>query len=287
MLKSLDKRASVFAIGIREKLKYEPLRALECLLIKIPSLYMHDGIAVKMKTFWGGELVGLFPDGVSSYIYLNEFFEEDLTRNVLNHLEEGMTFIDIGAHIGYFSALASEIVGPEGEVHSFEPTRQIFNILKENAKTRPNIRVNNLAVFSKRTDMEFKDYELRYSAFNTYATQSKLKVNGRASYKNVRVNAIPLDDYVLDNRISPDFIKIDAESAEWEILKGMEKTIEKFKPIISMEVGESVSGAVSSHDCILHLVKKGYTPFCYENGILKPQKIKSEYSYDNILFIKK
>ena len=50
------------------------------------------------------------------------FFGEGLTRMLLSHLKPEMTFIDVGAQLGYFTLLASWLVGESGHVHSFEPT---------------------------------------------------------------------------------------------------------------------------------------------------------------------
>ena len=281
-LKLLNTKKSVHAIDIKQKLKLEPLKAISCMLLKVPSLFFKNGIKVKIKTFWGGNMIAIFPDGISSYIAMNEFFEEGLTRMLIEYLKEGMTFIDIGAHIGYFSLLASDIVGSQGQVHSFEPTSSIFSVLKENAQSRKNIVVNNTAVFSRTMELEFKNFGLRYSAFNSFATP---KLNKIAKYENIKVNAITLDEYVEKNKITPNFVKIDAENAEFDILKGMEKTINRYMPIISLEVGVEIPGIVSSHDCVSHLIKKGYLPVCYENGKIKKHEIKDEYEYDNIVFL--
>jgi FkbM family methyltransferase len=284
LLRLLQKRAAVHAISIKGRLGSEPLRALSCLCYKLPSLYAPDGIRVKLKTFFGGEMTGVFPDGVSSHIYLNRFFEEGLTAMMIERLEEGMTFVDIGAHIGYFSVLASELVGPGGQVHSFEPTRSIFRILEENARGRGNIHPNNSAVFSKSMDMEFRDFGLRYSAFNSF-TEAKLNEGKEPKFRRIRVKAVPLDKYVREKGIKPDFVKIDAESAEWEILQGMEKTMDAHMPAISLEVSATVPGQVSSHECATFLVEKGYSPYEYRNGGIRPHKIREEYKYDNLLFI--
>ena len=47
-----------------------------------------------------------------------------LTRFYQGHLKPGMTFIDVGANIGFFTILASRLVGPEGRVIAFEPNSE-------------------------------------------------------------------------------------------------------------------------------------------------------------------
>ena len=187
MLKLLNKRIPYFSISIQEKLRLEPLKALSYLALKVPSLYCPNGIKVNIRAFWGGQMVGVLPDAISSVIYLNEFFEEGLTKMLIEHLNEGMAVIDIGAHIGYFSLLSSELVGEKGRVFAFEPTPSIFAILKENAKTKNNIVTNNFAVFSRAMELEFRDFGLRYSCFNSF-TKSKLKSDEKVRYKKIKVN---------------------------------------------------------------------------------------------------
>ena len=50
-----------------------------------------------------------------------------------NFLQEGGSFFDVGAHVGYYSMLASELVGKSGHIYSFKPTPRTFETLKENA----------------------------------------------------------------------------------------------------------------------------------------------------------
>jgi len=55
-------------------------------------------------------------------LYQYGFFEEGLTRAIIEKLRPGDTFVDIGAHVGYYTILASLLVGAEGHVVAFEPT---------------------------------------------------------------------------------------------------------------------------------------------------------------------
>ena len=284
-LASLDRRIQLFGIDLKAKLRKEPLKALACLALKAPSYLVPGGLKIGIKTFWGGMMYGILPDVISTQLYRNEYLEEGLTKMFLEYLAEGMTVADIGAHIGYFSVLASDIVGPQGQVHAFEPTDSTFAILECNAKHRKNIVANKLAVFSKSTDLEFRDFGNQYSNLNSF-TEPKVGDGRKLEFRKTIVKAITLDEYVAETRIKPDFIKIDAESAEFEILKGAEKTIGNSKPIISLEVGETVSSDVMpSSECIKFLLSKGYTAHCYEGGKIMPHTVKDEYKWDNLLFV--
>ena len=68
-------------------------------------------------------------------------------------LNPGDVFIDIGALIGYFSRLASKIVGEKGKVYSFEPTHSTYSLLQSNTKHAENIQTINKAVFSIKKEL--------------------------------------------------------------------------------------------------------------------------------------
>ena len=158
----------------------------------------------------------VIPEHVSLRIYGFGYFEEGLTRMILEYLKPRDTFFDIGAHFGYFTLLGSSIVGKTGEVHAYEPTPSTFTVLQSNVGGRNNVILNNCAVFSKKTTLSFNDYGIEYSAFNSF-------VNGRLDISNPQkfeVQAISLDEYIYRKKIVPDFVKIDAECAEYEILRG-------------------------------------------------------------------
>jgi FkbM family methyltransferase len=232
----------------------------------------------------------IIPEIVSLNIYRYGFFEEGLSRLILEYLKPGMTFLDIGAHFGYFTLLSSLIVGNSGFIHAFEPTARTFDILKSNTSHLRNVTINNKAVYSKQTYININDYGIRYSAFNTLHTarlsQDKIRYLNPKSYV---IDAISVDKYVKEYNIKPDFVKIDAESSEYEILLGMKNTIEKFRPIISLEVGDmNIKYIPSSKEVINFMIRKKYNPYEYNEGKIKLHKIKYQpYQYDNILFLPK
>jgi mannose/fructose/N-acetylgalactosamine-specific phosphotransferase system component IIB len=137
--------------------------------------------------------------------------------------------------------------------------------------------------------MIFNDYGIKYSAFNSFR-KARLddKTLKHVTPNKYKINAISFDEYVYKKKIKPDFIKIDAESVEYEILKGMNKTIEEFHPIISLEVGDmAIPGAKTSRETILYLIRQGYEAFEYRDNKVVKHNLKDQYGYDNILFLYK
>jgi len=284
LLNSLQK-----AISLSKESKFHKLfqkRFLCSLLLEnITSRFSHP-IKLTSTTFWGGKIIVVIPEVISIVIFRYGFYEEGLSNIFLHYLKPGMTLLDVGAHFGYFSLLGSALVGAKGQVHSFEPTPSTFDILKKNTLGKENIKINNNALYFENRDLILKDYGIRYAAFNSIYTNIKLSdINTRLTEHIIK--GISIDDYVERHSIVPNFIKIDAESSECDILIGSKKTIEKYHPIITLEVGDIVGEEnPKSRGLIEYLTNRKYVPYNYIDGEIKAHCIKTGcYKYDNILFL--
>jgi FkbM family methyltransferase len=266
---------------------YRP-RAISSKILKFLMISFSSALKIKAKTFWGASMNVIFPEDVSSKIYAYGFFEEGLSMVIAEYLRPGMTFFDVGAHFGYFSLLAAKIVGDHGQVHSFEPTPSTFNVLRENTLKTKNITLNNCAVYSNIGTISLNDYGIQYSSLNSlYEARLSKETLSALHSKSYGVKTIAIDDYVEQAKIKPNFIKIDAESAEYEILCGMKKTIAKYQPIISIEVGDmNINGVKQSIDLIQFLIERDYQAYEYKNHMIIPHVIsEKKYSYNNIFFL--
>jgi FkbM family methyltransferase len=258
-------------------------------MLETVSLFSRKPIKVKARTFWDEKMSVVIPEIVSLSIQRYGFHEEDLSKMVLTYLKPKMTFLDIGSHFGYFTLLGSVLVGSEGRVHSFEPSPSTFLILRANASNKKNIVLNNCAVLSKRGVVSINDYGIRYSAFNSiYGARLPQDVLSKLKVSRFDMRSVSIDEYVEKLGIVPDFIKIDAENAENEILVGMDKTINKFHPIVTLEVGDiGVSRASASQALVNLLITKAYRPYEFKDGqFVRHETIgHDQYSYGNLLFI--
>jgi len=141
-------------------------------------------------------------------------------------LEEGDVVIDAGAHLGFFSVLASSKIGGHGKCFSFEPMDSTRELLKE------NLRLNNV------TNVEVYPYALGdcnqkidFFASSDYAPNASGYFQNEG--KKLKVNEIKLDDFVEKFKLEKlNFIKADIEGMERCLLKGAERTIKKFRPKI-------------------------------------------------------
>jgi len=274
-------------ILVKMKLKFK-LRLFKLVKSDFKPLY-EEPQKTQISTFFGEKMIVFPPEEVSVKLIKNGYFEENLTYMFLKKIKKEMTVLDIGTHFGYFTLLASRLVGEKGQVHSFEPTPSTFSVLKENTENKKNIKINNIAMWSSKTKIKFKDYGIAFSAFNTIF-DARLDEDKRNKLKiqEHNIDTSFVDLYVSEKNIIPNFIKIDAESAEFEIIKGMQKTIEKFKPMISLEVGDqNIKNVPKCKEIINFILDKRYDVFEYNGKKLIKHKVLDKYKYSNLLFCPK
>lgn len=242
-------------------------------------------VARTAKVFFGDSLQIWLPDRVSSELFRYGFFGAELSGTIMKLLKPGSCFVDIGAHVGYFSLLASRLVGYEGRVVSFEPTPRTRKVLELNLKHRKNVVVEPYAVWSSEKKLDLKDFGWKYSAFNTVLSP---RLPEHPISANIQVQAMTLDSYIAANDLVPSLIKIDAESAELEILKGASDVIDRIKPVITLEVGDiGDSSVVTSHSIVKFMLGREYEVFQYIHGEFVRHELRDHYGYDDLIFFPK
>jgi FkbM family methyltransferase len=262
------------------RLVHHPWRELHLKMLTLS----HNISEAKATTFYGETLKIVLPETVSSVIYRFGFFEEGLTLALLKLLKPGDTFVDVGAHVGYYSLLASKLVGESGQVTSFEPTPRTRQVLEENTQSHPNVKVEPLAAWSNSdTSLTINDFGWVFSAYNS-VFQPRLQQH--VVSEKIPVKCTTLDDYFAKHQMTPTVVKIDAESAELEILKGMVQTLSHGHTIVSVEVGDfDLPGVPKSREVVEFAIKNGYIPFEYKAGKFVTHQLREHYNYTNILFV--
>jgi FkbM family methyltransferase len=157
---------------------------------------------------------------ISESIKRNNIWAEAETQLFRELLRPGMVAVDVGANIGYFSLLASILVGPTGAVHAFEPDPVNYTLLKKNVRMNraTNIRVNQTAL---------SDNEEQLSLFIDSHNKGDHRIWAPAgeSRKRIDISSTTLDTYLRKAEIVPSFIKIDVQGAEGKVLEGMKNTL--------------------------------------------------------------
>ena len=203
-------------------------------------------------------------------------------------LRPGDTFVDIGAHFGFFSLLAAHLVGPNGRVHSIEAMPTTYEYLTRNMA--PNVASgiathSNGAAFDSETTLTFKDFGTVASSLNT-AFESR----GSASFvrtvpKDVTVSARPADAIIADAGLKPTLIKIDTESAELFVLRGLEQTLQSVRPALIIELGDQEGTDPPPSRAIYELLSAhGYRGMMFPETGPVPFHMESPIKYANVLF---
>jgi len=167
---------------------------------------------------------------------INEVYIVKEYHKLLNFIKKDSVVIDIGGQIGVFSIFASRIA-KEGKILSFEPFVENYEMLQKNIKLNglTNVKLFKLGVAGKSGRRE-----LVISKENT-GGHSFYETNG----KKVEVETITLEDVFKKNKISKcDFLKMDCEGAEFEILLNTPKNILKKINSIAMEYHEEAGSVL-------------------------------------------
>jgi len=137
-------------------------------------------------------------------------------------VKENDIVFDFGAHIGFFSYFALQKGAKE--VYAFEPNPYVFEILKKHAEMwSDKIKPFEIAIYSSNGFQEL----LIPNSLTDGSTLVLKEIGG----EKVKVKTMTLDSFVKEHNVERvDFIKIDAEGSEREIIKGAKETIRRFKP---------------------------------------------------------
>ncbi len=149
-------------------------------------------------------------------------FEVFKTKAVVAHLKPGDVVYDVGAHVGYYSAVSAQAVGPSGRVFSFEPRPDNIRMFERHMIING---FNNVTL--TRTGVGRTTGKARFNARTGIGT-GHLSESG-----DLEIPLISLDDWVrAEQPPPPNFLKIDVEGGEIGVLEGAEALIARAKPII-------------------------------------------------------
>jgi len=161
--------------------------------------------------------------------------EDDIIERFLP--KQGDIVVDIGAHMGRYTIISSKRVGANGKVVAIEAHPGNFEMLKSNIKLNQltNVTPLNYAVYSKETKIklylpdEESGYTMHHSIMSNYVFT---KYKDKTEDKFVEVSANTLDYLLQLNEITDvNWVKIDVEGAEFEVLKGASNVLSKSKDI--------------------------------------------------------
>lgn len=236
-LKNVERLA---AAGVLSRFLAHPVKYVNAMtLLKFIYPFTRKGSLRSAELFWGDTMKVLLPAATDIYLTGGKTHESEtrLAKYLIKNLAEGDTFLDIGAHFGYFTLLAAHLVGNIGKVHGIEPAKGTFDVLKDNVSGKGNINVHHNAVSDKEETVSFHEFPVLYSEYNAMNVDKFAQEEWMQKHRpeKTEVQAVTIDGFIRDKKISPAIIKIDVEGAEEQAILGGKETWAGISPIVIME----------------------------------------------------
>lgn len=170
-------------------------------------------------------------------------YERGQTELFRRQVRPGHVVLDLGAHIGYYTLLASRLAGDRGRVFAFEPDPANAWYLRQHVRINrcANVEVVELAAYDRSGRVAF--------------TGGTGTGTGHVADAGVlEVPAVRVDEFVAERGIAPDIVKVDVEGAERRVLDGALEMIRRDRPLIFL----STHGDEQEASCRSLLETVGY-----------------------------
>lgn len=220
-------------------------------------------------------------------IFWMGYYSENIIALLKHKIKPEMTVIDIGANIGEITLVSAKIVGNNGRVISFEPVNSIAEKLEE------HVKINNLSQVKIIREGLADKIQNNIPIYSSCGQEVSDEHNGLASLYGQEegkllqyININTLDHTVeMLNLERIDLIKIDIEGGELPCLYGAQAVLDRFKPMLIVEVQEfsAKQAGWETTELFEFLKNFGYKFYIIEkNGKLKSFNSKLKIDFENI-----
>jgi FkbM family methyltransferase len=171
--------------------------------------------------------------GIVPYLLMYGVYEAYETKLFKQHIRPGDIVVDIGAHIGYYTLIAAQLVKPQGIVYAFEPDPQNISLLDKNirANNYACVQVVPQAISNKRGKAKLFRDKVNLAAH----TLSEHNITNHGA-DAVDAETTTLDEFFSDKGQRVDFIKMDVQGAEGLVLEGARTVLKNNRHLkITME----------------------------------------------------
>jgi len=180
-----------------------------------------------------------------------EIFQDEVYEKI-GSPKEGDIVLDIGAYVGMFTVKASTLVGESGLVVAIEPAENNLSFLRQNTAGRKNVRIVSKAV---------SNCVGKAKLYISTASPCHTLIKSHKRYTEVETTTI---DALVSQLELPrvDFIKIDAEGFEYEILKGAESVLSSNNLILAIGAYHDLpNGGREMPKIVSHLKARGFNVY--------------------------
>jgi FkbM family methyltransferase len=297
--KKLSRVASLAQTSVLGRFIHAPHRYIFAQFIhKIYFKLTKKGVGATAKTFFGYPLSIPLPAGTDIYLTGGKTHDSEirLAKFLLHTFsnDNNRHFLDIGAHVGYFSAFVSVLLKKKGQVIAIEAARSTAELLEKNLKNLDNaMTIHAAATELDGENLVFYEFPTLYSEYNSSQIQQFENESWFTKFKpeRVLVKGITVDSLVEKFQLKNPVIKIDAEGAEAQVVAGTRQTMLEQSPIVIIEyLREKNEGHQQAFEL---LIGAGFEPYMIDNqGLLrgitdaKSYFLEHDIDSDNFVFLK-
>ncbi|CAL2080245.1 putative Methyltransf_21 domain-containing protein [Tenacibaculum sp. 190524A05c] len=228
-----------FLYPLLSKIKNGKRLKLEANYNRILSNVVGGNIVVDVKNIPGNYEFD-FRSDILRRILISKVYEPEIVDAILKNLPENADAINIGANVGLYTNLLAQNM-KNNKVLAIEPTKSAYNLLtrniernnnKENVITFKGIISDVKGNFTINTVVGKEEYSSIGNLVHTSINEEP--------YETEEISGITLDELTQEHKLNPKLLVIDVEGAEYKVLKGAKKTLEKSQPIIISELDDKL-----------------------------------------------
>ncbi len=241
---SFQKLRSLARASKAQRFLHNPARYLAFLWKSklLPQTGICKSSLVEATTFWGEPMQVLLPS--SSDIFLTGGKTHDseirLAQWLANHIRDYDRFVDVGAHVGFFSLLAAHFSPGEVPIQSFEPSRAAFALLSQNTKAHQRITVTQAAIGKAEGTATFHEFGHGWAEYSSLVLENYPPALRQTLEKEKTDYEVPVQ--TLDSLLQPGggganrvLIKIDTEGNELAVLEGAQQLLQSERYDLAIE----------------------------------------------------
>ena len=223
---------------------------------------------------------------VQRFVYFFGAYEVETVAWFRSVLRPGMTFLDIGSHVGQYTLIAASQVGPTGRVHAFEPNPVSFNRLQQNLTLNQFSRVTAHPVAVSNATGPTTLYVPQSDNLGEASLQACVDDTTARTIESVKLDTwVETADLGTPARV--DFIKIDVQGFETRVVESAASMLRTFRPIVICEFEERwlrMAGS-SSTELKQRFVDLGYQVKRTTPAGLGPVGLDEVHAFENLVLV--
>jgi FkbM family methyltransferase len=214
---------------------------------------------------------------VDHAIYFN--FKDSTFDHVLADISAAKVIFDIGSNISSTALFFSKTNTQNAQIFTFEPHKTTYLRGLQNIKLNQanNIFTHNFGLGDKKDTFKLYEVDKRNPGMNRI-------IEAENAYPFIDISIVKLDDFIEENGINRlDFMKIDVEGFEYQVIKGGENALKTLKPTLFIELDDNNLRANGKSAVeLMHLLKSlGYSKILNANSL---NPIDAQFDFTNCHF---